>query len=45
MGRMDKIKNSLKIHITTGDVATPKEIEYLSCLWFKNTLLLNKIFL
>ncbi len=37
--RLDKIKNSLKIDITTGDVVTPKEIEYqYRCIFQKQII-------
>ncbi len=39
MGRLDKIKNSLKIDITTGDIVAPKEIEYLyHCMFQKESI-------
>ena len=39
IANFDKIKNDMKIDITTGDVITPKEIEYLyPCLFQEESL-------
>lgn len=39
IAKFDKIKNDMKIDITTGDAITPKEIEYLySCLFQEESL-------
>ena len=39
IAKFDKIKNDMKIDITTGDAITPKEIEYLyPCLFQKESL-------
>jgi predicted nucleotidyltransferase component of viral defense system len=33
---LDKTRQTLKVDITTGDIVTPKEIEYHFCLMFEN---------